>query len=136
MRYLRFALASAILAAGTSSAAFAQQAAPIGQCATPDSIAFRGQVKTSDDVLRAGVGITPKSTINARTLPKAIRDLYATNLFDDIRADCEVVDGKAILVFNLKERPILSDIKVEGPEKVSLSSVRDRVDLLIAKPID
>ena len=31
---------------------------------------------------------------------------------------------------------VLSDVKVVGPDRVSLNSVRDRVDLLIGKPID
>src|SRR5262245_46300196 len=135
MRYLRVALACTLLV-GTASAVSAQQAVAVGQCATPDSIAFRGQKQTSDDVLRSGVGITPKSAITGRSITKAIKDLYATNLFDDVRVTCEFVSGKALLVFHLRERPILSDIKVEGPDKVSLSSVKDRIDLLIDKPVD
>src|SRR5262245_481311 len=135
MRYLRVALACTLLG-GTVSAVSAQQTVAVGQCATPDSIAFRGQKRTSDDVLRSGVGITPKSAINGRSITKAIKDLYATNLFDDVRVTCEFVSGKALLVFHLRERPILSDIKVEGPDKVSLSSVKDRIDLLIDKPVD
>ena len=122
--------------AGTASAVSAQQTVAVGQCATPDSIAFRGNKNATDDLLRTGVGIAPRSTITGRSLTKAIKDLYATNLFDDVSAGCELVDGKALLVFSLRERPVLSDVRVEGPEKVSLGKVRDRVDLLIDKPID
>jgi outer membrane protein insertion porin family len=136
MRHLRVALACTLLV-GTASAVSAQQTVAVGQCATPDSIAFRGLVRdTSDNLVRSGVGITPKSTINGRVITKAIKDLYATNLFDDVSVTCEMQNGKTLLVFHLRERPILSDVRVEGPEKVSLSSVRDRVDLLIDKPID
>ena len=49
---------------------------------------------------------------------------------------CETIAGKAVLVFNVHERRILSDVKVTGADKVSPSSVKDRVDLLIGKPID
>jgi outer membrane protein insertion porin family len=135
MRHLRLALACTLLV-GTASAVSAQQTVAVGQCATPDSIAFRGQKNATDDMLRSGVGITPKSSITGRSITKAIKDLYATNLFDDVRVTCELTNGKALLVFHLRERPILSDVKVEGPEKVSLSSVKDRVDLLIDKPVD
>jgi outer membrane protein insertion porin family len=140
MRQTRLLLAAlATLVAG--SAAHAQEAAT-GPCATPDSVAFRvdrpaGRDTISDDQLRADVGITPKSRINARIVTRAIRDLYATNAFEsDIRATCEISGGKAILVFSLRERRILSDIKVTGPDKISASSVRDRIDLLTGKPID
>src|SRR5687767_10966350 len=110
MRHLRLALACLMLA-GTASAVSAQQTVAVGQCATPDSIAFRGQKNATDDLLRSGIGITPKSPINGRTLTKAIKDLYATNLFDDVSASCELVDGKALLVFSLRERPVLSDVR-------------------------
>ena len=123
----------AVLAA--SSVARAQDAAA-GACATPDSVAFRGQKRVADDVLRAGVGIAPKSTISSRVLSRAIRDLYATNQFEDVRTSCEVAAGKAVLIFTVRERPVLSDVKVQGAKRVSPGSVKDRVDLLIGKPID
>ena len=66
-----------------------------------------------------------------------MKDLYATNQFEsDIHVTCESSTGKTILIFNLRERRILSDVKVDGREQVSPSSVKDRVDLIIGKPID
>ncbi|HWJ15819.1 MAG TPA: outer membrane protein assembly factor BamA [Gemmatimonadaceae bacterium] len=135
MRQLRFlpALLGVFVAV---SAARAQDAAT-GPCATPDSVAFRGQSRIPDGDLRADVGIAPKSKINSRILDRAIRDLYATNNFDEnITAVCELVGGKAVLVFNVKERPVLNDVRVTGADRVSTNSVKDRVDLLIGKPIN
>jgi outer membrane protein insertion porin family len=119
-----------------AGAAAHAQTAEIGTCVTPDSIAFRGQKNVTDDQLRTGVGITPKSTINSRITTRAITDLYATNQFEDIRTTCEVIGGKQILVFTVVERRVLSDVEVTGADKVSPGSVKDRVDLLIGKPID
>src|SRR5581483_5950776 len=99
MRQTRFVLAALGLAMAASTA-HAQQEANVGACATPDSVAFRGNKRITDDVLRADVGITPKSTINQRTLTRAIRDLYATNQFEsDIRTSCDVANGKSVLIF-------------------------------------
>jgi outer membrane protein insertion porin family len=135
MRFL-LALLGLVLA---GSAAHAQDATA-GPCATPDSVAFRGLKENSqitDAALRADVGIAPKTTINSRVLTRAITDLYATNQFEaNIRTSCEIQDGKSILVFTLKERRVLSDIKVTGTEHVSTGSVRDRIDLQVGKPID
>jgi outer membrane protein insertion porin family len=122
-----------VMAAGT--AAQAQDTAP-APCATPDSVGFRGQKRVVDDQLRAGVGIAPKSTVNARVLSRAIRDLYATGQFEDVQTSCEVVNGKSVLLFSVRERPVLSEVKVTGADKVSAGSVKDRVDLLVGKPVD
>ena len=55
MRILRSALVVAGLL-GVGSALGAQQASA-GACATPDSVAFRGNHRITDDVLRNDVGI-------------------------------------------------------------------------------
>jgi outer membrane protein assembly factor BamA len=99
-----------LLAAG--SAAQAQDTTP-GECVTPDSIAFRGQKNVTEDVLRAGVGIAPKSTVNSRTTTRAIRDLYATNQFEDVSTTCEVIAGKQVLVFNVRETSRRSAARAE-----------------------
>src|SRR5689334_1428715 len=116
MRQLRLAPLVVAIVLGTASAVSAQDTPAVGQCSTPDSIAFRGASPDKNDMLRSGVGIAPKTAINGRLLSKAVKDLYATNLFDDVLPVCEIVDGKSLLIFNLKERPILSDVRVEGPD--------------------
>jgi outer membrane protein insertion porin family len=144
MRQLCVALALLGFGTAVTASAVGAQTPQPGACATPDSVAFRvlnrailGHDSLTDDVLRADVGIAPKSTINSRILDRAMRDLYATNQFEsDIRASCEILSGKAVLIFSLRERRILSDVKVEGANRVSPSSVKDRVDLLVGKPID
>jgi outer membrane protein insertion porin family len=129
-------LVLALLGAATAVSVAGAQDVVTGTCATPDSVAFRGQSRVPESELRADIGIAPKSTISGRTLTKAIKDLYATNQFDDVEQRCEIISGKSVLVFLVKERRILNEIKVTGADKVSSSSVKDRVDLLIGKPID
>src|ERR1700712_936035 len=117
MRLMGFAL-PALAVLTVSSAALAQGGqSPVGACAVPDSIAFRGQSRITEELLRGYVSITPKSTVNARASTRALADLFATGQFEpDLRSDCEIKDGKAILVFTVHERRILSDVKVEGPD--------------------
>ncbi|HJQ20175.1 MAG TPA: outer membrane protein assembly factor BamA [Gemmatimonadaceae bacterium] len=114
----------------------AQESAVAGACARPDSVAFRGNARVSDPALRGDVGITPGSELNYRTLQRAIKNLYATTQFEDIRVHCDVAAGRAILAFELKERELLGDVDVRGAERVSGTTLRDQVDLLIGRPID
>lgn len=126
----------AVLGVCAASTAAGAQDVGVGPCTVPDSVAFRGNNRIKDDELRADVGIEPKTQINARTLTQALKNLYATNQFEDVRQSAEVVDGKCLLVFTFVERRVLSDVNVVGPNRVSSGSVKDRVDLLIGKPID
>src|SRR5881397_1001393 len=131
----RIAGISAVLITAAVAAA-AQEPTVSGACAKPDTVAFRGNSRIAESALRGDVGISPGSALNYRTLQRAIKNLYATSQFEDIRVVCEVDKGHALLGFELKERPILGDVDVRGAERVPLGKVRDQVDLLIGRPID
>jgi outer membrane protein insertion porin family len=122
----------------TAAAAGAQESPVAGRCATPDALVFRGSTRTAESALRAETGITPGTALNYRDVQRALKNLFATGQFDDVRALCEVSpDGRrATLVFELRERPLLSDIEVRGVERLSGGDVRNRIELLVARPID
>ena len=121
-----------------AAVAGAQESPVAGRCATPDALSFRGSTRTPETALRAETGITPGTALNYRDIQRAVRNLFATGQFDDIRATCEVSENgtRATVVFELRERPLLSEIDVRGVDRVSGSDVRDRVELLVARPID
>ncbi|MES2176490.1 MAG: outer membrane protein assembly factor BamA [Gemmatimonadota bacterium] len=134
---MRRLLCSAVALLLMGATARAQDPSVAGRCASPDTIAFRGAVRATDATLRGDAGLVP-GPVNYRSLDRAIRSLYATGQFDDVKAECEPsADGKrATLVFTVKERPVLRAVDVTGPDRVSRSNVQDRVDLLIGRPLD
>ncbi len=127
--------AVALLTLGT--AARAQEPAVAGRCATPDSITFRGAMRTPDATLRSESGLVP-GPVNYRALERAIKALYATGQLEDVQASCELSSdaSHALLVFAVRERPLLGAVDVAGTERLSRGTVRGRVDLLIGRPLD
>ncbi|MDE3173398.1 MAG: outer membrane protein assembly factor BamA [Gemmatimonadota bacterium] len=133
MRRLLFLLIALLATAPAASA----QGAAAGQCTQPDSIEFRGNTRLGDALLRNETGLTPGSTVNYRDVQRAIKALYGTLQFQDIQVGCEPLGGgKTMLVFQLKERPMLVDVSVTGADQVSPGTVQDQVDLLVGRPID
>jgi outer membrane protein insertion porin family len=130
-----FCVAVALLSLGAT--ARAQDAVASGRCATPDTIVFRGATRTGDPALRAEVGLAP-GAISYREVERAIKALYAMGQFEDVQALCELGPGgtRAQLVFALRERPLLGAVDVAGTDRLSRNSVRDRVDLLVGRPVD
>jgi outer membrane protein insertion porin family len=128
-------LCSAVALLCIGATARAQESAASGRCASPDSIDFRGAVRTSDAVMRSEIGIVPGS-VNYRALERAIKALYGMGQFEDVAASC-VLDGtRSMLVFTVRERPLLRNVDVTGTDRLSRGSVRDRVDLTIGQPVD
>jgi outer membrane protein insertion porin family len=127
------------LAALSAAAVAGAQESPVaGRCATPDALAFRGSSRTPEPALRAETGLNAGTALNYRDVQRGVKNLFATGQFDDVRATCEVSsdNSRATLVFELRERPLLSDIEVRGVDRLSSGDVRDRIELLVARPVD
>ncbi|MGH7499771.1 MAG: POTRA domain-containing protein, partial [Gemmatimonadales bacterium] len=127
MQRLSLALLALLALSAAGRVARAQDVPVTGACATPDSIAFRGNQRISDALVRGDAGIAPGVPLNYRTLQRAIKQLYATSQFDEVSVVCEpaTAGGKTILAFVLRERPILTDVSVSGPDRISPNSVKD-----------
>lgn len=109
-----------------------------GRCAAPDSVAIVGNSRVSEATIRSDAGLATGAPLNYRLLQRAIKDVFATGNFDDVRLSCSDggVGGRTTLVMTVRERPVLADVAVIGTDRLSGKSVRDRVDLLIGRPVD
>ena len=126
----------ALVAAGTA-ALHAQEAAP-GACATPESIVVTGNSRVDSAQIRSTGGLTTGGPLSARDVQNAIRALYATGQFEDVQITCRVGSGTgtAALVVQVRERPLLTDYKVVGPDRVSPKDVKEKLAFLTGTPVD
>lgn len=118
-----------------SASAFAQD---VGRCATPDSIAVRGNVRTLASSIISDAALTTGTTLNFPAFERAIKAVFATGQYDDVQVTCDVdaAANRATLILVVKERPLLADVKVSGVSAVAEKSVKDKIDMLIGRPID
>ena len=150
------ALAAVVVGALVPVASAAAQAVPIPQttapaeapavaaldtsarCAVPDTVLVRGNARISAATALGDVGIAPRSQIGTPQLQGAIRRLYATGEFDEVRASCELsADARrAALVFQVRERPLLGAVDVTGTRGQDGDAARGKVDLLVGQPVD
>ena len=136
-RHSAAALAAAVLCLPFSRAA-AQQEGP-GPCALPDSIVVEGNLRITNDQILADAEMATGIALNFKSVQRAIKQLYQTGSFSDVQVGCRVHDGPPILasiVIRVAERPILGDVDVIGGDRISTRTLKDKVDLLIGRPVD
>ncbi len=129
----------ALLALGMMTrVAGAQDIAAQGRCATPDSIMVRGNKRVGSDAVLADAGIVAGTQLNYKAVQRSIRAMYETGQFDRVALSCNLDEAanRAVLVIEVTERPMLVDTDVQGVDKLSPRSVKDRVDLSYNKPLD
>ncbi len=126
----------ALVAAG-AAALHAQETAP-GACSTPESIVVTGNARVDSAAVRSTGGLSTGSQLNVHDIQNAIKALYATGQFDDVQVICRVapVTGKATLVIQVRERPILTAYKVIGADRVSPKDVKEKLAFATGSPVD
>lgn len=127
---------AAVLPKGLAAQDPEQQLA--GRCATPDSIAVRGLNRVGDAVVRGEGGLRVGERLNFQVLQTAIKNIFALGQFHDVSIECDLesVPGKALIVYKVSERALLGDVDVVGVKALSARSVRDKVSMLIGRPVD
>src|ERR1700693_1383827 len=132
-----FASAMLSLVAISAAPLYAQETAP-GVCAAPESIIVTGNSRVDSAAVRSTAGLSTGTQLNVHDIQTAIKALYATGQFDDVQIVCRVSpsDNKATLVIQVKERPILTDYKVIGADRVSPKDVKEKLAFTTGGPVD
>ena len=123
-----------LVAAG--AATLRAQETASGACATPESIIVTGFARVDSAAVRSTGGLSTGAPLSARDIQNAIRALYTTGQFDDVQIICRPAGGKATLVIQVRERPLLTDYKVVGPDRVSPKDVKEKLAFATGTPVD
>ncbi|MGH7538380.1 MAG: outer membrane protein assembly factor BamA, partial [Gemmatimonadales bacterium] len=102
----------------------------------PDSVFVVGAKRVSHAVVLQTASLVPGRFTTYRDIQRALRALYATGQFDDVRIDQDTTGGRQLLTIVVRERPILARWTVRGVERVSEGAVRSKVALTEGRPID
>ena len=101
-----------------------------------DSLAVEGNVRLTPGQILGTAGLVLNSPANYRDVQRAVAALFKTGQFDDVSVEQREPDGKLLLVFHVKERPVLERWIVKGVTRLSEGAVRGRVKLGEGRPID
>src|ERR1700694_4303935 len=121
------------IALGAASAAWgvramAQDTTAVGRCAKPDSIGVTGSVRVPEASIRSDFGVAAGSQLNTRAVQDGVKALFATGQFDDVQVLCTVDgQGRATLVVQVKERPVLGAVSVVGAKRISEKTIREHI---------
>src|SRR5262245_30411273 len=91
----RVAAAGLALVAVTA-AARAQESPQAASCAIPDSLEFVGATRRTAQVAREDAGLPVGQPASASALTKAVKNLFATGQYEDVRTACRLAGGKTI----------------------------------------
>src|SRR6266404_3755766 len=110
-------------------AAGSQEAQPQQKTAIIERIDFIGNRRVRNDTLKARIFSRENDVYNEETLRRDFQALWNTQFFEDVKLrveDSPDRENAKIIVFEVKERPIIRRIRYDNIHSVSESDILDR----------
>jgi NTE family protein len=92
-----------------------------------EKIEFRGNQKIESDFLKRTTQIREKDEVSLSEVKKDLEKVYATGYIEDVYAEIVFQDDSSLLVYHLKENPILNQIVFENNTVFSDSVLKERL---------
>ncbi|HUE77465.1 MAG TPA: outer membrane protein assembly factor BamA [Longimicrobiales bacterium] len=127
--------AASVLTLGSPALAGAQETpAPAVEPVLVEAIEVRGNARIPDDVILSTTGIQLGDRVTFREIQQAIRRLWVTDQYEDVRVFAEEIRPEEVaspvrLIIEVDEQPYVAYVEFRGLEHVRPSAIRDTVGL-------
>jgi outer membrane protein insertion porin family len=109
----------------TPPVAPAAPAAPLPGSGIVRSIAVEGAQRLEPDTVRSYLAFKPGQPYTREALDQALKDLYATELFQDV----QIRDDNGALTIQVRENPVINRIVLEGNKRIKEEKIRPEIRL-------
>ena len=83
-----------------------------------------GNTRVEQSAIRVRVRSEVGKPADPAIIEQDVRSIYAMGFFEDVQASVDDVDGKHTLTFQVVERPMIKEVKLEGNKQVSTDDLQ------------
>jgi outer membrane protein insertion porin family len=93
-----------------------------------ESVEIRGNRRIPTNTIKYHIRTKPGETLNMDDVSRDVKELYSQGFFDDIRVESENgKDGEIIVLFVVKEKPLIRSIDFAGANSISKSDILEKL---------
>ena len=101
-----------------------------------DQILLKGLKKVEKEAVLEKMGSKVDMVLDNYLLKKDLEKIYSMKYFEAVSAEHEVLAGKNVLVFTMKEKPIVTKISFEGNDGLSDDDLKGQVKTKVFSILD
>ena len=99
-------------------------------------VCFVGQKRVTFELLRAALLSAEGQPFDEETVRRDVRRLYRLGDLEDVRVLADTTDAGVVVVYAVRERPLLQDVRFEGAKAIDGDEVRRMMSLSTGAPFD
>ena len=86
-------------------------------------IDIEGSRRIETDLIRINLSAKVGDPLSQETVSNDIKKIYKLGFFDDVSAEVEKTPEGVILIYNVKEKPVVVDLRVKGNKKIKTDEI-------------
>lgn len=86
-------------------------------------IDIEGNRRIETDLIRINLSAKVGDPLSQETVSNDIKKIYKLGFFDDVSAEVEKTPEGVILIYNVKEKPVVVDLRVKGNKKIKTDEI-------------
>ncbi|GIW39583.1 MAG: outer membrane protein assembly factor BamA [Candidatus Binatia bacterium] len=79
-----------------------------------DEVRIEGNSRVEEEAIRVHLGVEAGSVLDEKLVDDDVRAIYRMGFFEDVSAELLDENGKKVLVYRVRERPVVREIRIEG----------------------
>ena len=92
-------------------------------------IDIEGNRRIETDLIRINISAKVGAPLSQETVSNDIKKIYKLGFFDDVSAEVEKTPQGVILIYNVKEKPVVVDLRVKGNKKIKTDEILKVIEI-------
>src|ERR671923_2829904 len=90
----------------------------LGQEGIIAEIEIKGNRRIEAELIRTSIASKAGEPLSRETVREDIKRIYQLGFFEDVSAEMEKTPEGLVLTYNVKEKPIVVDLRIRGNDKI------------------
>ena len=99
-------------------------------------IKIEGNLRVETELIGLNISSKVGEPFSAATVREDIKKLYKLGNFEDVSADTEKTPGGIILIYKVKEKPVVADLRIRGNKDIKSDKILEVIDVKEGRIID
>ena len=109
-------------------AGFAFFVAGTADSGTIERILIEGNQRISEETIRSWISVQPGDPLDKKKLQKEFQSLWDRQVFNEITIESRDTGTGTVVIFHLREKPVLSNVSYEGLKSISVSQLEETLE--------
>jgi outer membrane protein insertion porin family len=92
-------------------------------------IIILGNRRIETELIKSSITVSKGDTLSSSAISSDIKNIFKLGFFDDVIAEIDKTEDGIVLIYKLKEKPVVVDIRINGNDEISTENITEALSI-------